>query len=438
MPPDSRAATATSNRPDPSAPIHYPLARESGPLRADVSLWEPTVTVPKVILKPKRAQPFFGRHPWVFAGAIERVDGTPADGAEVELVSTAGNFVARGLYNSRSKINVRLYSWEEAGSLDTAFFRGRLETALKLRHDKLKLNAPDAGYRVCFSESDFLSGMVIDRYGDWLTVQFTSLGMASRREAFAEILRELLNPKGIYLRTEKGIGKLEGVELHDQLLWGEPPPADLGIVENGLRFLVNLAEGQKTGYYLDQRDNRAALARLCPGKRVLDAFCYTGGFGLYAAKAGAAEVLGVDASEPALELARRNAAANGLTNVTFEKADVFRHLAGLIAAGRKFDVVVLDPPKFARNRAAIPEALKGYRRLHQLAMNLLDADGVLVSCCCTGLIGMTDLEEVIGQVVVDARRDLQFIERRGAAPDHPVAVTCRETGYLKCIISRVL
>jgi 23S rRNA (cytosine1962-C5)-methyltransferase len=392
---------------------------------------------PRVILKPKRAQPFFGRHPWVFAGAIDRVAGTPADGDEVDLFSSGNNFVARGLFNSQSKIHVRLYSWEPGVELDAAFFRERLTRAIDLRHHVLNLAGPDRGYRVVFSESDLLSGMVVDRYADWLAVQFTALGLARRRETIAEVLGELLHPRGIYLRTEKGIGKLEGVELHDGPLWGEPPPADLAIEENGLRFLVNLAEGQKTGYYLDQRDNRAAVARLCPGKRVLDAFCYTGGFGLYAAKAGASEVLGVDASEPALELARRNAVANGLANISFQNADVFRHLAGLVAAGRKFDVLVLDPPKFARNRAAIPEALKGYRRLHQLAMKLLDRDGVLVSCCCTGLIALNDLEELIGQVSVEARRDLQILERRGPAPDHPVAVTCRESGYLKCVVSRV-
>jgi 23S rRNA (cytosine1962-C5)-methyltransferase len=171
---------------------------------------------------------------------------------------------------------------------------------------------------------------------------------------------------------------------------------------------------------------------------VLDCFCYTGGFGLYAANAGAAEVLGVDASEPALELARRNASTNSLSNVTFENADVFRKMSDLVAAGRKLDVVILDPPKFARNRAAVPEALKGYRRLHQLALKLLARDGLLVSCCCTGLITMLDLEDLIAQVTTEAKRDLQLLERRGAAPDHPVAVTCRETGYLKCIISRVL
>jgi 23S rRNA (cytosine1962-C5)-methyltransferase len=395
------------------------------------------MTAPKVLLKPRRAQPFFGRHPWVYAGAIDQVEGDPADGDEIDVVSTAGTFIARGIFNSQSKIAVRLYSWEEGIALDRDFFRGRLERAIELRHHVLNLAGPDRGYRLVFSESDFLSGMVVDRYADWLAVQFTALGLANRSEMIAGLLQELLGPRGIYLRTEKGIGKLEGVELHDGPLLGELPPPDLAIEENGLRFLVNLTEGQKTGYYLDQRDNRAAVARLCPGKRLLDAFCYTGGFGLYAAKAGAAEVLGVDASEPALELARRNAIANGLAQVTFENADVFGHLGDLAATGRKFDVLVLDPPKFARNRAAVPEALKGYRRLHQLAMKLLDRDGVLVSCCCTGLIAMTDLEDLIGQVSVEAKRDLQILDRRGPSPDHPVAVTCRESGYLKCLISRV-
>jgi len=391
-----------------------------------------------LVLKPKRAQPFYGRHPWVFAGAIERVEGEPADGDEVDLVSHGGNFVARGLFNSQSKIRARLYSWDEGVPLDADFFRDRLARAVRLRHDVLKLNQPDAGYRVAFSESDYLSGMAVDRYGDWLAVQFTALGLAHRREMIAGALRDLLNPHGIYLRTEKGIGRLEGVDLHDELLWGEPPPPDLTIVEGGLRVLVNLAEGQKTGYFLDQRDNRLAVAGLCAGKRVLDAFCYSGGFGLHAARAGAAEVLGVDASEPALELARRNASLNDLSGISFETADVFHHLADLAAIRRQFDVVILDPPKFARNRGAVPDALKGYRWLHQLALKLLAKDGVLVSCCCTGLISQEELEDVIAQVAVDAKRDLQILARRGPAPDHPIAITCRETGYLKCVISRVL
>lgn len=391
-----------------------------------------------VILKPKRAQPFFARHPWVFAGAVEKVDGQPADGDEVILRSSAGNFIARGLFNSNSKILVRLYSWDEAKTLDREFFRERLAEAVKLRHDVLKLNhGPTAAYRVCFSESDRLSGLVVDRYGEYLTAQFTALGLANRREMIADILRELLQPRGIYLRTEKGIGKLEGCELHDGVLWGETPPDEHVIEENGLKFAVNLAEGQKTGYYLDQRDNRAAVAKLCSGKRVLDAFSYSGGFGIYAAKGGAASIDCVDASEAALNLAKRNAELNGVT-INTTKADVFNHLATLATEKKQYDVVILDPPKFARNRAAVPEALKGYRRLHQLAMKLLAPDGILVSCCCTGLIQMVDLEDILAQVCLGSKRDLQIVERRGPSADHPVSVACREGGYLKCIVSRVM
>ncbi len=392
----------------------------------------------QVFLKPKRAQPFFGRHPWVFAGAIDRVEGDPADGAVVDLRSSAGNFVARGLYNGRSKIRTRLYSWDPDAPLDRDFFTARLAKAVALRHDVLKLNTgPQSAYRVAFSESDVLSGMVVDRFADYLTVQFTSLALGERRQLVADVLTELLAPKGIYLRTEKGIGQLEGLELHDGMLSGEAPPPELLIEENGLRFAVNVTEGQKTGYYLDQRDNRLAVGKLAAGRRVLDAFCYSGGFGVYAARGGASMVECVDASEPALKLAERNAALNGLGNLTVTQADVFNYLGKLVSEGRKYDLVVLDPPKFARNRAAVPKALQGYRKLHQHAMKLLDRDGVLVSCCCTGLITSEVLEGLIAQVAIDSKRELQILERRGPAPDHPTSVTCPEATYLKCLISRV-
>ncbi len=392
----------------------------------------------QVFLKPKRAQPFYSRHPWVFAGAVERTEGKPADGAVVDLRSSVGNFVGRGLYNSQSKIVVRLYSWDESVAIDRAFFKARLLRAIELRHDTLKLNhGPDAAYRVAFSEADILSGMVVDRYGEFLTVQFTSLALANRREMFGELLTELLGVKGIYLRTEKGIGKLEGLVLQDGLLCGEAPPTELVIRENGLRFAVNLAEGQKTGYYLDQRENRVAVAKLSTGKRVLDAFCYSAGFGVYAANAGAVSVESVDASESAINLAQRNAELNGLTQMTFVQADVFDRLDQLVAENAKFDVIVLDPPKFARDRASLDQAMKGYRRLHKLGLKLLDRNGVLVSCCCSGLITMDMLESVLAQTAVDEKRDVQILERRGPAADHPVNIACRESGYLKVILSRV-
>lgn len=391
----------------------------------------------QLVLKPKRAAPFFGRHPWAFAGAIDRVEGNPADGAVVDLRSSTGTFVARGLYNSQSKIRARLYAWDEAAVLNRDFFRDRLRRAADLRRQVLHLDTGQhAAYRVAFSEADLLSGLVVDRYADFVTAQFTALGLAERRHALAEVIAEVTGARGVYLRTEKGIGQLEGTTLQDGPLWGEPPPGELVIEENGLRFAVNLAEGQKTGYYLDQRANRQAVRNLAAGRRVLDAFSYSGGFGVYAAKGGAESVECVDASEPALKLAERNAVLNGLAQVKTVHADVFRHLDELVKAGRRYDLVVLDPPKFARNRAAVPKALQGYRKLHQHALKLLDRDGVLVSCCCTGLITMEMLEDLIAQVAIDGKRDLQLLERRGPSADHPVSVTCREGGYLKCIISR--
>lgn len=392
------------------------------------------MTVPRVLLKPKRAQPFFGRHPWVFAGAIAAVTGEPADGAEVDLHSSAGNFVARGLYNSRSKIRVRLYSWLPDVPLDRAFFQSRLESAWRFRRDVLRL---DRACRVAFSEADGLSGMAVDRYDDWLVVQLTSLALAQRRDMFADILTDMFQPLGIYLRTEKGIGKLEGLVLHDELLRGEEPSSDIVIDEAGVKFRVNLREGQKTGFYLDQRDNRQAAAKYASGRRVLDAFCYSGGFGLHAARAGASEVLGLDASESALQLARANAELNGM-NVEFQPGDVFDLLAQLHAEGRKFDMVILDPPKFARAQHAVPDALKGYRRLQTLAVRLLAPDGIMVMCCCTGLITYDILEELLAQVSAKEGREIQIIERRGQAADHPVAVSCLESAYLKCLIARVV
>ena len=392
---------------------------------------------PRIILKARRARPFFGLHPWVYPGAIERVEGEPADGAVVDLVSHAGNFVARGFFNSRSKIRVRLYTWNANQALDEALLRHRLADAVHLRRDILGLMGPGRACRLVFSEADGLSGMTADLYDRWLSLQFTSLALAKRKDAIADILTELLNPEGIYLRTEKGIGLLEGLELQDMLLRGKLPSDPIVIDEADIRFQINLAEGQKTGFYLDQRDNRQVVARYAKGRRMLDAFCYTGGFGLHAARAGATSVLGVDVSEPALTLARANAQLNGLDNLTFERSDVFNRLDQLVAASERFGLIVLDPPKFARAGAAVEEALRGYRRLQSQSMKLLEPDGILVVCCCTGLITRENLHELLAQLAAETRRSIQILETRGPSPDHPVAATCPETNYLKAVICRV-
>jgi len=396
------------------------------------------MSTPRIILKPRRAQPFYGRHPWVYAGAIAAIEGDPADGAEVDLVSHADNWIARGLFNSRSKIRVRLYSWQPGISLDREFFRERFSAAIRLRREILGLGRPGDACRLVFSEGDGLSGLTVDQYDRWLTVQFTALGLAERREELADLLLELTGAAGVYLRTERGIGRLEGIELHDGSLRGGEPPTITVEESGGLRYLVNLAEGQKTGFYLDQRDNRRAAAQYAKGRSVIDAFCYTGGFALHAARAGATQVEAVDSSTTALHLAQQNAQLNELSQVHFVQADVFAHLDQLVKDQKRFGMIVLDPPKFARSRSAIPEALRGYRRLQSLALKLLEPDGVFVNCCCTGLITMEMLEELMAQVAAESRRDVQILERRGQAPDHPVALSCLESNYLKCLIARVL
>ena len=278
----------------------------------------------------------------------------------------------------------------------------------------------------------------MDWYDRWLVVQFTALAIAQRSDLLMELLVELIGPEGIYLRTECGIGQLEGLELQDRLLWGHVPEEPVLIEEDGIHFLVHLRKGQKTGFYLDQRENRRAVARLAAGRRMLDAFCYTGGFSLHAARAGARAVLGVDMSAAALALAQENARVNGFDGVSFIREDVFTHLQSLEKAGERFGLIVLDPPRFARARNAIEEALRGYRRLQTLALRLLETDGILVTCCCSGLITQLMLEELLAQLAADVGRDIQILERRGQASDHPVSVACPESNYLKCLISRVL
>jgi 23S rRNA (cytosine1962-C5)-methyltransferase len=332
---------------------------------------------------------------------------------------------------------VRLYCWEPERALDADFFRARIGQAIRLRRDILDLPRPGGACRLVFSEGDGLSGLTVDRYDRWLAVQLTSLALAQRRDMLAEILQDSTGVDGIVLRTERGIGRLEGVELEDGPLRGATPAEPVTIEDGELRFLVNLSEGQKTGFYLDQRDNRRAAARFARGRSVLDAFCYSGGFGLHALHAGAASVDGVDSSAAAIVLAQRNAELNGLAAATFAQADVFKHLSHLVAEQRRFGMVIIDPPKFARARHSIPEALRGYRRLQTLALKLLNPDGILVFCCCSGLIAIDMIEELFAQVSQAERREIQILERRGQSADHPVAVSCRESNYLKCLVARI-
>ncbi len=393
--------------------------------------------VGQAVLKPRRARPFYGRHPWVLDSAIARLEAAPADGDVVDLLSDAGKFIARGIFNGRSRIRVRLYSWEAGQPLDVPFWTRRLESAVELRNT-LGLNAPEGAARLVFGEADYLSGLVVDRYAEWLCIQVTGYGIARRLEQFVAILRDLVHPRGIFIRTEKGIGSAEGIELRDGLHWGEAPRGPAFIVENLLRYGVDLAEGQKTGFYLDQRDNRLAAARYMRGRRVLDMFCYSGAFSLNASVHGQArEVVAYDSSQKAIALARANAQLNGIKNVRFEASDCFKALDLLARAGERFGAVVLDPPKFARSRQSLDDALRAYHRLNRGAVDLLEPGGILVTCSGSRHVTREDFLHTLLSVAEQAGRDIQVLEMRGAAADHPLAVTCLESEYLKCFICRV-
>jgi len=395
--------------------------------------------LPVVTLKKRRAQPFLNRHPWVFAGAIARVDGDPDPGAEVVVRSNDGQFIARGLFNQNSNIRVRLYSWEKKTPLDGAFWSARISEAISLRRQCIDTERNSA-YRLFFSESDGISGLTVDRYEDWLLVQITSLAIAERSEMLFDLLMQQCGPRGIWLRTEKGIREAEGLQISDGLVRGEEPPQSLTIRENGLPFLVDPAHGQKTGCFLDQRENRRAVASYVEGQRVLDAFCYAGGFGVTAAKLGhATSVVCVDSSETALELARANAEANGITDrIEFVRSDVFRYLEQCRDNAVLFDTVILDPPKMARGQKGIDNALRGYHGLNVLGASLVKPGGLLVTCSCSGHVSRADFGHMLAEVSTSIQRRIQVLEARGLAADHPVSPNCPENDYLKCFICLVV
>jgi 23S rRNA (cytosine1962-C5)-methyltransferase len=391
----------------------------------------------QVWLRPRKAQPFFGRHPWVLDTAISKTEGTAADGDVVDLISDKGDFIARGLFNSRSRLRVRLYTWDASEPLDEAFFRRRLKAAIELRRD-LGYAAAGGAVRLVYSEADGLSGLIVDRYGEYLSLQATSLALWQRLDKIVPLLMELLHPRGIVLRQERGAVQMEGMPHEEGRHWGELPAAPVFIEEHGLRYGVDLSEGHKTGFYLDQRENRRVVANYVQGRRMLDMFCYSGGFALNAVKHGGSnEVLCVDSSEKALALARGNAELNGLANLHFRAGDGFQVLQELAAERERFGVVVLDPPKFARNRAAVNDALMAYHRINRLAVDLLQPGGILVTCSCSGHVLREDFMHMLAGVAKRTGREIQVLEQRGAAPDHPISTTCLESEYLKCFICRV-
>ncbi len=389
-----------------------------------------------LILKPGREKSLLRRHPWVFSGAVARVEGNPAPGSTVDLLSAEGRFLARAAYSPASQIRARVWTFAPEEAIDAAFFRRRISRALATRR-QLGLDEPDGAARLIHAESDGLPGLVVDRYGQVLVAQFLTAGAEYWKEALADLLLAETGLPVLYERSDADVRELEGLPAQTGLLRGVLDPHQPTIItENGLKFKVNLAEGHKTGFYLDQRENRLQVRRLAAGREVLDCFCYTGGFTVNALAGGAASVLSVDASAEALSLCRENVALNALPadrHATLE-GDVFHLLRRFRDEGRFFDLIILDPPKFAPTAAQAEKAARGYKDINLLAFKLLRPGGLLVTFSCSGGVDAALFQKIIASAALDAGVEAQILAHLSQAPDHPVALHFPEGAYLKGLV----
>ncbi len=393
------------------------------------------MSAPRLTLKPGRERSLLRRHPWVFSGAIGKVQGSPQSGANVEIRAADGAFLAWAAYSPASQIRARVWSFDEAEVPGPDLFRKRIEAALALRRAAIPAQASDA-FRLVHGESDGLPGLIADRYADVLVVQIVSAGCERWREPLIEILRDISGCARVYERSDTEGRGLEGLAPRSRAVSGAEPDGPTRILEHGIKYEVDVVSGQKTGFYLDQRDNRARVGLLASGREVLNGFCYTGGFSLSALSGGARSVLSVDSSAPALAMAKRNLALNGLEAGRAEwlQADVFEALRGLQREGRQFDLVVLDPPKFAPTPKDSARAARGYKDINLNALKLLRPGGLLATFSCSGGVSPELFQKIVAGAAADAGASLVLQERFSAAPDHPVLVEFPEGEYLKGLL----
>ncbi len=398
-----------------------------------------------VTIAKNREKPIRNRHPWVFSGAIERIRGA-RDGDIVTVVDSDGQFLGAGYFNAKSQIQVRLLTWVEE-PIDEAWWRGRIHRAMALRHNHFPLAGHSRGFRLINAENDFLPGLVVDVYGEYLVLQAQTLFIDQIKRDLAEILLEETQARGIYERSDIDARGREGLKNATGMLAGESLPEMIEIVEDGRRFLVNVATGQKTGFYLDQRPNRSLLrdlleARSGPPARVLNLFSYTGGFGIAAqqAQGKVAVVVNVDSSAEALQQAEANSQLNGFDpdSVQHIEADCFTYLREAWQQQEQFDVIVCDPPKFASSAQQVDKAARGYKDLNLHAFRLLRAGGLLLTFSCSGAISRDLFQKIVFGALADSGRDGQILAHLSAGPDHPVALTFPEGEYLKGLLVRVL
>jgi 23S rRNA (cytosine1962-C5)-methyltransferase len=393
-----------------------------------------------VYLKRGRDKAIRNRHPWVYSGALDRIVGTADDGEVVAVRDARGAFLARGYLNRRSQIAVRLLSWDEQEPIDDAFWQQRIARAVARRASLSAAPRTTTAYRLVYAESDLLPGLIVDRYADFAVVQCLTLGINQRKGMIVDALRQSLSPAGLYERSDVDVREHEGLPPATGVLDGEHPPPEVEIAENGHRFLVDIVGGQKTGFYLDQRDNRQELVGYVRDREMLNAFSFSGAFSVYAAAAGAGPITDLDSSLEALTLARKHMQLNGLyrSGDSYEQADAFQALRRYRDQGRSFDLIVLDPPKFAPTRKHVPRAARAYKDINLLAIKLLRPGGILFTFSCSGGVDAALLQKIVFGASVDAERDVQVIAFLTQGPDHPVLLSFPESAYLKGLICQVI
>ena len=373
-------------------------------------------------------------HPWIYKSEIARVEDEGEPGAIAQVRDSRGRFLGQAMVNLKSQIAGRLITRSE-GKIDAAFFQRRIRAAVSRCNRSVQ--GSDA-CRLIYGEADRLPGLIVDRYADLLVLQILTAGMERMRGMLLEVLREVVKPRAIFERNDASPRKLEGLELRKGFAWGEGGTG-LWIQEGELSFLVEVAEGQKTGFFLDQRENRRVVKSLAAGREILDCFCYSGGFALNAAAGEASSVMGIDLSAEAIAWAERSAERNGLSSqCTFTTGNAFDALRAFGREGRRFGMVILDPPAFTKGKEALAGALRGYKEINLRAMKLLDSEGILVTCSCSYHVDAPTFLEILRAAAADAHREFRFVELRTQARDHPVLLAAKETQYLKCAILEAL
>lgn len=391
----------------------------------------------KIILNKGKDKAAWQLHPWIFSGAVSKAFGQPQNGDIVSVYNIENEFIAYGMYNGNSRVAVRLLEWDPQNEINEQWWRNRVTKAIENRLHLL--SDQNNTVRLIFAEADFLPGLIVDKYGDYVSVQIHAAGTESVKGIIIEQLVQLLQPSGIYERSDLKSREYEGLPDTNGKLYGDVPPEFVDIIENGIHYQVNIIEGQKSGFYCDQRENRAITAKYVKGKSVLDCFCYSGGFSLNAFREGAAAVTSVDSSALAIETLKNNIKNNGFDGSKHisVQSDVNKYLRELADKGEKFDVIVLDPPKYAPSRSSLEKASRAYKDLNRRGLMLLHSGGLLATFSCSGAMDIDTFKQVIAWAALDAGKEIQFIYQYCQPEDHPVRASFPESEYLKGLLVRV-